>query len=97
MYVKWYDYDPGIFYEATVSLSDDLYELTTNLTSYRWIYQNEEETEFDPHLIIGFGETGEVVVWISNAPHNDNIEGRVLHEVGRGQATIVEPDENGRG
>jgi len=39
-----------------------------------------------PYIILGFGEQGEVKVWLSNAPHGDNISGRVLHEIGSAQA-----------
>ena len=97
LYVKWYDYDPGIYYEANVTLSEDLYEYATNLPPFRWVSSNEIQKNVRPYLIIGFGERGEVVVWISNATDERNIEGRVLYEVGRAQATIVQPDENGRG
>ena len=92
VYVKWYDYEPKRYFEATVALSDELYELATNLPTYRWISSNKEQTNIRPYLIIGFGENGEVVVWISNATDERNIEGRVLHEVGRAQATVVEKD-----
>jgi len=92
VYVKWYDYDPGIYYEATVPLSEDFYDIATDLPSFFWLDPLEEETEIDPHLIIGFGETGEVVVWISNAGRDGNKTGRVLHEVGRAQAKVVEKD-----
>jgi len=94
VYVKWLDYDPRVYYEATVMLSDKLYDLATNLPPY---YREGETVNSHPYLIIGFGENGEVVVWISNSTRDGNIKGRVLHEVGRGQATIIQPDENGRG
>ena len=92
VYVKWYDYAPGIYYEATVPLSEDFYDIATDLPSFFWLDPLEEETNIRPYLIIGFGETGEVVVWISNAGRDGNKTGRVLHEVGRAQAKVVEKD-----
>ena len=90
VYVQWYDYDPETRYEATVQLSDELYHFAKDLPTFHWVAQNEEETKIYPYLILGFGETGEVVVWVSNAPHDGNISGRVLHEVGRAQAKVLE-------
>ena len=92
VYVKWYDYDPGIYYEATVPLSEDFYDIATDLPTHTWVSSQKTETNIYPYLIIGFGENGEAVVWISNSPHDENIEGRVLHEVGRAQAKVVEKD-----
>jgi len=92
VYVKWYDYEPGIYYEATLSLSEELYELATDLPGYVVIHNKRVEENPDPHLIIGFGENGEVVVWISNSASDGHIKGRVLHEVGRAQAKVVEKD-----
>ncbi|WP_396587068.1 DUF2931 family protein [Bermanella sp. R86510] len=89
VYVKWYDYEPGIYYEATLSLSENLYELATNIPPY---HRGVEEVKSHPYLIIGFGENGEVVVWISNSARDGNKTGRVLHEVGRAQAKVVEKD-----
>ncbi|WP_258872732.1 hypothetical protein [Thalassotalea euphylliae] len=40
-----------------------------------------------PYLIVGFGEQGEVTVWISNARSEGNRKGRILVELGSGQAT----------
>lgn len=92
VYVQWKDYEPEMYYEATIELSDKLYDYTTDLPTFHWIAQDEEELNIRPYLIIGFGETGEVVVWISNTSNDRNKKGRVLHEIGRGQATQVKFD-----
>jgi hypothetical protein len=92
VYVKWYDYEPKRYFEATVALSDELYELATNLPTFEVIHNKRVEEHPDPYLIIGFGENGEVVVWISNSARDGHIKGRVLHEVGHAQAKVVEKE-----
>ena len=93
VYVQWYDYDPETGYEATVQLSNELYHFAKDLPTFHWVAQNEEQTKIHPYLILGFGETGEVVVWISNSATDRNKTGRVLHEVGRAQAKVLEFDQ----
>jgi len=88
-YVEWYDYDQKIRYGGTMQLSEKLYDYATDLPDFRWITQNEKQKNTRPYLIFGFGEHGEVVAWISNAASDQNIEGRVMHEVGRIQAEIL--------
>ena len=90
VYVQWYDYDPETRYEATIPLSNELYDLATDLPVYQVIHNKRIESNIHPYLILGFSETEEVVVWVSNAPHDENISGRVLHEVGRAQAKVLE-------
>ena len=87
--VQWYDYDQKIRYGGTMQLSDKLYDYATDLPDFRWIVQNEKQKNTRPYLIFGFGEHGEVVAWISNAASDQNIEGRVMHEVGRIQAEVL--------
>jgi len=88
-YVQWYDYDQKVRYGGTMQLSEKLYDYATDLPDFRWIVQNEKQKNTRPYLIFGFGEHGEVVAWISNAASDQNIEGRVMHEVGRIQAEIL--------
>ncbi|WMO13984.1 hypothetical protein NI376_18510 [Pseudoalteromonas piscicida] len=64
---------------------DKAYKIAGNLPSITH-YTGETETDVDPYIIFGFGEKGEVKMWISNAPF-DGVEGRILEEIGSAQAT----------
>jgi len=87
LYINWVDFQPERTFRAEVALSDNLYSYTQNLPSYYWVHQKEYETNIRPKLIVGVGSSGEVVVWVSNSSYGGNhITGRVMHEVGRGQA-----------
>jgi hypothetical protein len=90
--ITWFDYLPERHFQAEVTLSDELYDYTLNLPNYFYVVQ-KEETDIEPILIVGLGKEGEVVVWISNAAGSRNISGRVMHEVGRAQATCI-PSHN---
>ena len=89
--VEWYDYDQKIRYGGTMQLSEKLYDYATDLPNYRVIHSGRVERNPHPYFIFGFGENGEVVAWISNAASDQNIEGRVMHEVGRIQAEVLTP------
>lgn len=90
VYVEWYDYDQNIRYAGTMPLSEKLYDYATDLPNYRVIHSGRVERNPHPYFIFGFGEHGEVVAWISNSARGGHIEGRVMHEVGRIQAAVVE-------
>jgi len=87
--VSWFDYEPERIFRAEVTLSDKLYQYTQNLPSYYWLHQQEIESNIIPRIIVGLGSSGEVVVWVSNAATSRNKKGRVMHEVGRGQAVCM--------
>jgi len=70
-------------------ISDKLYGYTQGLPPYYLIGQKREVADISPNLAISVGSEGEVVVWISNAATSRNKKGRVMHEVGRGQAVCM--------
>lgn len=83
---EWWDYKQGKHYRATLSVQrDKAYKIAGNLPSITH-YTGETETDVEPYIIFGFGEKGEVKMWISNAPF-DGVEGRILEEIGSAQAT----------
>ncbi|WP_010606479.1 DUF2931 family protein [Pseudoalteromonas maricaloris] len=83
---QWWDYKQGKHYRATLSVQrDKAYKIAGNLPSITH-YTGETETDLEPYIIFGFGEKGEVKMWISNAPF-DGVEGRILEEIGSAQAT----------
>ncbi|KJY85845.1 hypothetical protein CWB89_03515 [Pseudoalteromonas piscicida] len=83
---QWWDYKQGKHYRATLSVQrDKAYKIAGNLSSITH-YTGETETDLEPYIIFGFGEKGEVKMWISNAPF-DGVEGRILEEIGSAQAT----------
>ncbi len=83
---QWWDYKQGKHYRATLSVQrDKAYKIAGNLPSITH-YTGETETDVEPYIIFGFGEKGEVKMWISNAPF-DGVEGRILEEIGSAQAT----------
>ncbi|ATD05974.1 hypothetical protein SIO17_03055 [Pseudoalteromonas piscicida] len=83
---QWWDYKQGKHYRATLSVQrDKAYKIAGNLPSITH-YTGETEADLEPYIIFGFGEKGEVKMWISNAPF-DGVEGRILEEIGSAQAT----------
>ncbi|WP_199609912.1 DUF2931 family protein [Flocculibacter collagenilyticus] len=84
--VVWSDLDQERIYFADIPLNGNAGLLAKNLPTFTWRSSSEEEKEIYPYIIVGFGENGEVKVWLSNAHTSRNKIGRVLHEIGSGQA-----------
>ena len=82
--VEWLDKSENRIYYGEVAIDKAGYKLAKNLPNFSY-YTGEVEDEIFPYLIIGMGETGEIKVWISNTP-SAGFTGRVLHELGSGQA-----------
>jgi len=88
--VSWFDYEPERIFRAEITLSENLFKSTQDLPSYYLVRQKQEVNDIRPQLIVGLGSSGEVVVWISNSTYGGNhLTGRVMHEVGRGQAICL--------
>ncbi|WP_199609911.1 DUF2931 family protein [Flocculibacter collagenilyticus] len=84
--VVWSDLDQERIYFTDVKLASNSGQLAINLPNYTWESSGKVEKKIKPYIIVGFGEHGEVKVWLSNAHSNRNKIGRVLHEIGSGQA-----------
>ena len=84
--IEWLDKSENRIYYGEVAIDKAGYELAKNLPAYTWVSTGEIETNITPYLIIGMGETGEIKVWLSNTSSEMNRVGRVLHELGSGQA-----------
>ena len=84
--VEWLDKSENRIYYGEVAIDKAGYKLAKNLPAYSWVSTGEIETNITPYLIIGMGETGEINVWLTNARSERNRIGRVLHELGSGQA-----------
>ena len=82
--VEWLDKSENRIYYGEVAIDKAGYKLAKNLPNFSY-YTGEVEDEIFPYLIIGMGETGEIKVWISNT-RSAGFTGRVLHELGSGQA-----------
>ena len=83
--VEWLDKSENRIYYGEVAIDKVGYKLAKNLPNFSY-YTGEVEDEIFPYLIIGMGETGEIKVWLTNARSERNRIGRVLHELGSGQA-----------
>ncbi|MAH28811.1 MAG: DUF2931 domain-containing protein [Pseudoalteromonadaceae bacterium] len=84
--VEWLDKSENRIYYGEVAIDKAGYKLAKTLPAYTWVSTGEIETNITPYLIIGMGETGEIKVWLTNARSERNRIGRVLHELGSGQA-----------
>lgn len=86
--VRWRQLTEGVIYEAIVRLDKDLARKARNLPGFTRI---SDGRKFDAtiFLIVGMRPNGKVVVWLSNVPSEDNVQGRVLHVVGEAQALVV--------
>ena len=84
--VEWLDKSENRIYYGEVAIDKAGYKLAKTLPAYTWVSTEEIETNITPYLIIGMGETGEIKVWLTNARSERNRIGRVLHELGSGQA-----------
>ena len=84
--VEWLDKSENRIYYGEVTIDKNGYRLAKNLPAYTWVSTGEVEENIRPYLIVGMGESGEIKVWLSNARSDRNRTGRVLHELGSGQA-----------
>ncbi|KJY85842.1 hypothetical protein CWB89_03530 [Pseudoalteromonas piscicida] len=84
---EWWDYKQGRHYRAVFMVQrDKAYKIAGNLPSVTY-YTGKTETDVDPYIIFGFGEKGEVKMWISNSQFASGVKGRILEEIGSAQAT----------
>lgn len=88
--VRWHQLKEGVIYEATVHLDEDLARQARNLPGYTRISDGREFND-GLYLIVGMRPEGQVIIWLSNAPSENNRRGRVLHVVGEAQADVVQP------
>ncbi|MBB1471293.1 DUF2931 family protein [Pseudoalteromonas sp. SG41-5] len=82
--VEWLDKSENRTYFGEVAIDKNGYKLASKLPRFSY-HTGEVETDIYPYLIVGMGESGEIKVWISNTP-SAGFTGRVLHELGSGQA-----------
>ncbi|NMR27390.1 DUF2931 family protein [Pseudoalteromonas sp. NEC-BIFX-2020_015] len=82
--VEWLDKSENRIYFGEVVIDKKGYKLAKNLPSYT-AHTGKVFKDVKPYLIVGMGESGEIKVWISNTP-SAGFTGRVLHELGSGQA-----------
>ncbi|MBB1344076.1 DUF2931 family protein [Pseudoalteromonas sp. SR45-6] len=82
--VEWLDKSENRIYFGEVAIDKNGYKLVSKLPRFSY-HTGEVETDIYPYLIVGMGESGEIKVWISNTP-SAGFTGRVLHELGSGQA-----------
>lgn len=84
VYIQWLDESENLVYAANVTLPPDLPERARKLPDFVW--KRDGKHDRDVYIIIGMKEHGEVVVWLSNAPHGENMTSRVLEIIGQAQA-----------
>ena len=82
--VEWLDKSENRIYYGEVAIDKNGYKFANKLPRFSY-HTGEVETDIYPYLIVGRGESGEIKVWISNTP-SAGFTGRVLHELGSGQA-----------
>ena len=82
--VEWLDKSENRIYFGEVAIDKNGYKLAKNLPSYT-AHTGKVFKDVKPYLIVGMGESGEIKVWVSNTP-SAGFTGRVLHELGSGQA-----------
>ncbi len=82
--VEWLDKSENRIYFGEVAIDKNGYKLAKSLP-YFTLSTGEVFKEIKPYLIVGMGESGEIKVWVSNTP-SAGFTGRVLHELGSGQA-----------
>ncbi|MBB1424773.1 DUF2931 family protein [Pseudoalteromonas sp. SG43-7] len=82
--VEWLDKSENRIYFGEVAIDKNGCKLASKLPRFSY-HTGEVETDIYPYLIVGMGESGEIKVWISNTP-SAGFTGRVLHELGSGQA-----------
>ena len=84
--VEWLDKSENRIYFGEVAIDKNGYRLAKDLPRYTVVSTGRKAKEIIPYLIIGMSETGEIKVWLSNAPSGRNRVDRVLHELGSRQA-----------
>ena len=84
--VEWLDKSENRIYFGEVAIDKNGYRLAKDLPRYTVVSTGRKAKEIIPYLIIGMSETGEIKVWLSNAPSGRNRVERVLHELASGQA-----------
>ncbi|MBB1482200.1 DUF2931 family protein [Pseudoalteromonas sp. SG41-2] len=82
--VEWLDKSENRIYYGEVAIDKSGYKFANKLPRFSY-HTGEVETDIYPYLIVGMGESGEIKVWVSNTP-SAGFTGRVLHELGSGQA-----------
>ena len=82
--VEWLDKSENRIYFGEVAIDKNGYKLAKNLPSYT-AHTGKVFKDVKPYLIVGMGESGEIKVWLSNT-RSAGFTGRVLHELGSGQA-----------
>ena len=82
--VEWLDKSENRIYFGEVAIDKNGYKLAKNLPSYT-AHTGKVFKDVKPYLIVGMGESGEIKVWVTNTP-SAGFSGRVLHELGSGQA-----------
>ncbi|MBB1418140.1 DUF2931 family protein [Pseudoalteromonas sp. SG43-7] len=82
--VEWLDKSENRIYFGEVVIDKNGYKFANKLPRFSY-HTGEVETDIYPYLIVGMGESGEIKVWVSNTP-SAGFTGRVLHELGSGQA-----------
>ncbi|TMS80818.1 DUF2931 family protein [Pseudoalteromonas sp. S554] len=82
--VEWLDKSENRIYFGEVAIDKNGYKLAKNLPSYI-AHTGKVFKDVKPYLIVGMGESGEIKVWVTNTP-SAGFTGRVLHELGSGQA-----------
>lgn len=85
--VNWLDKSSNKRYEATVKLVDDLAKRARVLPPVWLTIPQQEIKEID--IIIGLAPNGKVIAWLSNAPHGNNLSGRVLEVIGEAQGNVI--------
>ena len=83
--VVWSDLSQRRIYFTDVALDYKKGEEFAQNVPPFYYHTGEAEMNLHPYIIVGFGENGEVKVWVSNVAYRD-YEGRVIHEIGTGQA-----------
>jgi len=88
IYINWKDLRSKRHYDATIDLSPTITRQAQKLPPIHLDVANNNLHDIE--LIIGLKQSGKVVVWLSNAPHQHNLTGRVMYVVGRAQGHITQ-------
>ncbi|KJY85841.1 DUF2931 domain-containing protein [Pseudoalteromonas piscicida] len=84
--VEWRDYKQAKLYRASFKVQrKKAYHIIDELTPVTFA-SGRVDDDVNPFIIFGFGEGGEVKMWISNSAFA-GVKGRILEEIGSAQAT----------
>ncbi|MEZ7207721.1 hypothetical protein [Pseudoalteromonas sp. DY56-GL79] len=84
--VEWRDYKQAKLYRASFKVQrKKAYHIIDELTPVTFA-SGRVDDDVNPFIIFGFGEKGEVKMWISNSAFA-GVKGRILEEIGSAQAT----------